>query len=169
MPITTLEEYSKVVLSLADICKREKIANGKKYKSLHTWYLYRQSFYGFVEFFDWEKICKVSEKAKEAYKKIDSNEDLHTKKWDDQLKFDKDRQHGIFHLEHVYTGDMFRKAVESLSDNERTIENIVKIVKENYCVAWILKNENKLLPQSDRGDTLKDALDIYLKCNIKLI
>jgi len=123
----------------------------------------------FTEYFDWEKICKVSEKAMETYKRIDLDGDLHTKKWTDQPKFDKGRQYGVFHFEHVYTGDMFRKAVESLSSSERTIDNIAKIVRENYCVAWILKDENKLLPQSDRGDTLKDAFDIYSKCNIKLI
>jgi len=47
MAITTLNEYVKVVLSMVDICKKEKIANSKTYKKLHIWYLYKQAFYGF--------------------------------------------------------------------------------------------------------------------------
>ena|SRR3989338_5467307 len=165
---TTLEEYIGIVLSIANLCSKEKTKNPKSYKSLHIWYLYRQAFYGFIEFIDWKTACRASERAVEEYRKIDPLGDIRTQKWSDQPKFDNGRQNGEFHLEHVYTGDMFRDAVEMLPEDERTTQSIAQIIRNNYCIAWILKGENKLLPRSSRGKTLGDAINIYSKYGIQL-
>ena len=117
---------------------------------------------------DLHSICKVSSRAIIEYKKIDSGGDLRMRKWSEQPTFDKGRQKGIFHLEHVYTGDMFRNAVELLPDKDLTVHKLVELIQKNYCVAWILKEENKLLPKSNRGESLEDALQIYSKVGINL-
>ena len=162
---TTLKEYAKIVLFIADLCNKEKLKNPKSYKNLHSWYLYRQAFYGFIEYID-SKDYLVSQRALEEYKKIDQFGDIKTRKWSEQPKFDKGRK--IFHLEHIYTGDMFREALDSLSENNRTAENIARIIRDNYRIAWILKKENKLLPRSSRGKTLEDAMKIYSEHEINL-
>jgi hypothetical protein len=166
MLATTLEEYAKIVLSITDLCNREKSRNPKSYKHLHSWYLYRQAFYGFIEYIGSSDYL-VSQRALEEYKKNDHVGNIKNRKWSEQHKFDEGRK--IFHLEHIYTGDMFREALDSLSENNRTSENIAQIIQDNYRVAWILKEENKLLPRSNRGQTLEDAMKIYSEHGISLI
>lgn len=163
------KEYSRIVLSMADLCRVEQAQNLKTFKSLHIWYLYRQAFYGFMDHLDWSKCCKVSESAQAEYQKAFPGEDIRTKKWVDQPVFDEGRQKGKFHFEHVFTGSMFRDAVDQLIGAERTPEKVMQIIQENFCVAWILKEENKLLPPSKRGTDLNAALSVYKKCGINLV
>lgn len=162
------KEYSKIVLSIANQCLTRE-GESKSFKSLHIWYLYRQSFYGFEDYLDWSKCCRVSEQAQAVYQKIRPGEDMRINKWKDQPRFDDGRQRGKFHFEHVYTGDMFRDAVDSLHGIERTPEKIMQIIEENFCVAWILKEENKKLPPSKRGENLRNALGVYKEKGIKLL
>jgi hypothetical protein len=122
-----------------------------------------------MDHLDWSKCCKVSERAQVEYQKINSGENIRLKKWVDQPMFDEGRQKGKFHFEHVFTGSMFRDAIERLSGAERTPEKVMQIIQENFCVAWILKEENKLLPQSSRGKDLNSALVIYEERGIKLL
>ena len=166
---TTLEAYADIVLSIATLCNKERLENPKPYKGLHIWYLYRQAFYGFAEFIDWKTACRASERALEKYREEDPSGDIRTQKWSDQPRFDNGRQKGKFHLEHVYTGDMFRGAIETLPEKERTPQNITRLIQDNYCVAWILKKENALLPRSNRGKTLEDAINIYSRHGIRLL
>lgn len=166
---SNFKEYCRVVIAMADMCRVEQTRNPKTYKSLHIWYLYRQAFYGFMDHLDWSKCCKVSERAQAEYQKTSPSGDIRLKKWADQPMFDEGRQKGKFHFEHVFTGGMFRDAVERLNGTERTPEKVMQIIQENFCVAWILKEENKLLPQSSRGENLSAALAIYEDRGIKLL
>jgi hypothetical protein len=163
------KEYSRIVLSMADLCEEGRMTSPKTFKSLHIWYLYRQAFYGFMDHLDWSKCCKVSERAQVEYQKIHPSGDIRLKKWADQPEFDEGRQRGKFHFEHVFTGSMFRDAVDLLNGTERTPEKVMQIIQDNFCVAWILKEENKLLPQSKRGADLQAALVVYEKCGIRLL
>jgi len=167
-PSFSLEDYTEAILPIIKLCLREKVENQKSYKKLLIWYIYKQIFYSFIDFMDLRSICKVSSRAVTEYQKIDSSGDLRMRKWSEQPAFDKGRQKGIFHLEHVYTGDMFRRAVESLPKKDLTTNKLVELVQKNYCVAWILKEENKHLPRSNRGKSLEDALEIYSKVGINL-
>jgi hypothetical protein len=155
----TIEEYTTAILPLIEYCKKEKSTNS------HAWYLYRQSFYGFIDFIDSNKRKKVSEQALSLYRKTNPKRALRKRLWKEQPTFDRGREK--FHLEHIYSGDMFRKAISQLPSGELTVTNIVKIVRENYCVAWITKEENRRLPRS-RGSSLKEALTRYKKEGIKL-
>lgn len=169
MSDSNFKEYSRIVLAMADLCRVEQMRNPKTFKSLHIWYLYRQAFYGFMDHLDWSKCCKVSERAQAEYQKTSNGEDIRLKKWADQPMFDEGRQRGKFHFEHVFTGSMFRDAVERLNGAERTPEKVMQIIQENFCVAWILKEENKLLPSSKRDESLNTAFGIYKDCGIKLV
>lgn len=165
MPKVTLEKYAEVVISLFNICEIEKENNPKKYKQLHSWYLYRQSFYGFLDHMP-AKNNFISQRAKEKYSE-DNKDSLREKTWIEQPEFDSQRK--IFHLEHIYTGVMFRNAMKNMKDSERTVETVTDLIKSNYRSAWILKEEDKLLPKSYRGNDLNDALRSYVCAGITLI
>ncbi len=66
----------------------------------------------------------------------------------------------------VFTNSMLKRLVVKSDFKFGTVK---RIIKTNSCVAWILKSENRLLPKSNRGDTLKDALNIYSEKGIILI
>lgn len=165
----TINEYAEAILPIIKLCLKEKANNPTSYKSSHLWYIYRQAFYGFTEFIDWKSRCRVSVDAMAEYKKIDPFGDLRNRKWYEQKDFDSGIQKGKFHLEHIFTGDMFRDAIESLSAELLTVDRLVDIVRDHYSVAWILKTENKRLPRSDRGKSLQEALKIYEQKGIKLL
>lgn len=164
----SIDDYAQAILPIINLCLKEKEVNREAYKKSHLWYLYRQAFYGFGDFMDGQ-VAYVSTRAMEAYKKKDKDGDLRTRKWSEQPTFDSGRQGGIFHLEHIYTGDMFRSAIEEEAKGGLTAQKIVQLIKDNYRVAWILKSENKDLPRSERGNSLADALAIYAKKNINLL
>ncbi len=164
----SIEDYAEAIIPVINLCLKEKKENLKLYKKSHLWYLYRQAFYGFGDFMDGQSAYRMSAGAAEEYKKIDPVGDLRMRKWSEQPTFDSGRQKGIFHLEHVYTGDMFRDAVEALAEDGLTAQKLVQLIEKNYCVAWILKTENTHLPMSKRGKTLEDALAVYAEKGVQL-
>jgi len=89
--------------------------------------------------------------------------------WDEQPKYDP-LGRKTFHIEHIFTGEMFFQALKSLNDvgelNEKTL---LQFVLDNYRTAWILKEEDKKLVKSNRGTTLQDALNHYEEVGIDLL
>lgn len=161
-----LLQYSDLVLKLRDLHHAQ--ASNRYYR-----YLYNQSFYGFAGFLDPLVSTGVSERAHEQYEIVRQRfpaaslpTDMREVTWDLQSKFDKGRK--VFHLEHIYTGDMFRKAVKAISASQE----LAQFVRTNYRLAWILKAEDQDLNRSGyrsrRGNTLGEALNAYEKCGIRL-
>jgi hypothetical protein len=111
----------------------------------------------------------ASEKALENFKGISTGKDIWNLDWADQPHFDDGHQKGIFHLEHIYSGDMFRNAVEGILECKNRTARLAEIVQTNYRVAWILKSEDGILRRKGRGKTLVSALDYYKKCGIILV
>ena len=137
--------------------------------AIHLRYIYTQALYGYEEF--GKKY--ISEKAKNVYKSLGLPGKLSQWQGREQRKFEsKGKRHGIFHLDHIYTISMFKRALKNQNE-QLTAKTINKLVSENYAVAWILSDENKLLDgrgyKANRGETLEDALDVYSKLGIKLI
>lgn len=162
-----LLQYCELVLKIRDL-------HASQPGNRHYRYLYNQSFYGFTGFLSPQISTSVSERAHERYemiRRLPSGKDLPTDMrevpWDLQPKFDKGRK--VFHLEHVYTGDMFRTAAREIRD----VQGLVRLVRDNYRVAWILKTEDQELNRngfrSERGSSLKEALDAYSKSGIRLL
>lgn len=163
----SLDQYIKVLIPIIKLCNLEKVKNKNGYKGTQLWYLYRQFYYGFGDFLDWESRCLVSDAAKTAYGRIAPGSDLRKKKWYEQSDFDKGHQNGIFHLDHVFTGNMFRDAIDNIPPNDLSVEGIKKIIEDNYYVAWILKKpENKNLGRKKRGQIVQDAIKFYKKNKI---
>lgn len=164
----TLEDYLQTMIPIVDLAYREKDHSPKNFKSTKLWFLYRHYFYGFEEFIDRDQLMYVSNDAKQEYEKITNRDDLIQQEWKDQPKWDKGRKN--FNYDHIFTGDMFREAVELLwLQKTLNLENLVSLVKENYRIAWILKSEEKRIPKSKRGKILKDAIEIYKTQNISLL
>ncbi|CTQ49021.1 hypothetical protein [Jannaschia donghaensis] len=159
----SLVDYCDFVLSLADICCREKWR-----KDRHCWYLYRQSFYGLFDYLGPLARVIASEAALVEFEKKGLNCDMRDMGWGDQPRFDNGRAKGTFHLEHVYTGHMFRQDVEKLLHETDRARSLAEIVKQKYCVAWILKSEDKKLGRGDRGDSLESAFAYYRRCGVSL-
>lgn len=160
-----LKEYIGTVFPIIEqVCK----ARAKKEKGNHLTYLYRQVFYGFGEIVK-ERIF-VSIEALVYFKTLNLRQQLmlHELDWACQPKYDSHRE-GLI-LEHIYTGGMFRNQMDDLFNNGiLTIENICQVLKENYCVAWILRDEDSKLIKSDRGKSLNDALVHYEEKEIYLM
>lgn len=155
-----LEEYLETMIPIIELVYKEKEQNFKKYKSTKLWFLYRHYFYGFEEFIDRKKMMYISEGAKKRYKELTDKEDLIIQEWKHQPKWDNRRQ--IFNYDHIFTGDMFRNSVDYLwSNNILNLQSLTKLIQNNYRIAWILKTEEKKIPKSKRGKTLKDAIKVY--------
>jgi len=164
-------EYTAVVLDILNLCERQKI-DGKYDKSKHLWYLYRQSFYGFADKLDNKAIRYASEAAIQRFGQVRPGESLRDMDYIKQPTFEPtgSRQNGEFHLEHIWTGDMFRKALNRLAEtNALSVSRVAELIRANYCQAWIMKSENAKLSRSDRGDTLEDALGVYSGSGIQLV
>jgi hypothetical protein len=75
-----------------------------------------------------------------------------------------------YHYEHVFTNSMLINLIEK---GHLTIDRIKRIINSNFCTAWILREENNRLTEnklkSNRGDTLKKALQKYREMGIHLI
>lgn len=168
-PDRLLEKYAELVISLRDLYA------GSREENPHYKYLYYQSFYGFGAFLDPRTSVHVSKKAREKYAAERSRNpelpiDLRDVTWDQQPKFDAGRRH--FHLEHIYTGTMFRAA---MTDIKRPAD-VVELVRKNYRMAWILRKELKprgrglkRLPKAKRGNCIHDALEAYREAGIELV
>jgi len=156
----TFQDYIKTLIPVIELNLKEKEADKKNYKSRQIWYLYRQFFYGFSEFLEAEEIYWCSAGALKLYKSITGKKDLYLQTWKNQPKFDTGRK--IFNLDHIYTGEMFRNDMEKLySSNSLNGESIEQIIRNNYRMCWILKEEEKRLPRSKRGLSLKEAEQLY--------
>lgn len=162
----SLNEYYEIFAPLMAACLRKR--KQSDFKKMHLWYLYRQAFYGLGECLQWNAICCLSTSAASEFSKLRPSEELRALRWSDQPSFDPGRK--LFHLEHIYTGDMFRAAVESAAP---TIDaaSFAELVTNNFAVAWILKSENasENLRKSYRGVFLIDALQEYRKAGIQLL
>ena len=165
----SIEEYTSALLPMINLCMIERERNPSSYVKTQLWHLYEQAFYGFIEFVDWDSHCRVSSKALAHYRHTYPDGHLKKRKWFEQKEFNLGGRHSAYLLEHVYTGEMFRNAIDSLGEHHRTVEHIVRLVQTEYCVAWILRQENGRLPRSRRGKTLQDALDVYRKVGIELL
>ncbi|MBO90258.1 MAG: hypothetical protein CMP14_12115 [Rickettsiales bacterium] len=111
----------------------------------------------------------VSRSALELSKELGFEDECWNMEWDEQPKYDP-LGRKTFHIEHVYTGEMFFRALKSLNEagdlNEKTL---LQFVLDNYRTAWILKEEDKKLVKSNRGKTLQDALSHYADAGIELL
>lgn len=161
---STLSDYCAVVLALADLCKREQ-KDGAPNKALHSWYLYRQAFYGFHDYLKLANRDLASQRANKRFGELLPGRDIRDLVWSDQPSFDPKRRE--FHCEHVYSGNMFRNHVDQIINTSERVEKLANIVQENFRIAWILKEEDRKLKRSDRGDTLQSALERYSKVGIK--
>lgn len=165
----TIQEYTEAIVPIILLCRKEKVLNPTSYRRSHLWYLYREAFYGFSEFSDWKAKYRESFKANEMSKQLRPPVTLLNQTWYDQNNFDTGRLNGKFHLEHIYTGNMFRDAIDALSDNELTAKKVVDIIKKNYQLAWILKVEDRQLSKKKRGENILDALNFYKSKKIDLL
>lgn len=168
----SLEEFIESIIPIILLVRKERERNPKRYKKTQLWYLYRQIYYGFGKngVLDWNKICFASVKAQNEYLKLNKGDDIRKRVWEEQSEFDGQLRHeGKFLLEHVFTGDMFRKAVDNLKDEELTISNIKEIIEDNYYVAWILREENRKLGKKSRGTCVNDAFKFYKNKEIYFI
>lgn len=163
----TLEEYLQTMIPIIELAYKEKKRNPKTHKSTKLWFLYRHYFYGFEEFINRDQLMYVSDSAKKEYESITKRNNLISQEWKDQPNWDKGRK--IFNYDHIFTGNMFRNLVEELWINNNLNSNtLIKLVKENYRIAWILKSEERRIPKSKRGKNIKDAIEIYRANNIIL-
>jgi len=163
-----ITEYVEAIIPIVRILRAEKQRNPRGYKRWHLWYLYRQSFYGFIEFLDPQSHRKVSRRAQEEFSALGIPGNLREKTWNDQPAFDPNR--AIFHLEHTYTGDAFRRDIDGLRDNEITVDRIVNLVQTKYFVAWILVEENNQLNQLGFvHNRPEDPFEAYRQAGIQLL
>ncbi len=111
----------------------------------------------------------VSRSALKLSKELGFEDECWSMEWNDQPKYDP-LGRKTFHIEHVYTGKMFFRALKSLNDSgELNQETLMKFILDNYRTAWILKEEDKKLAKSNRGTTLQDALNHYKDVGIDLL
>ncbi|WP_407176382.1 hypothetical protein [Bradyrhizobium sp. STM 3562] len=78
--------------------------------------------------------------------------DLHTLVWRDQPKKMRDKDREIFHWEHVVQVSDIQKEV--LSEPDPDLAKIEASLKKTF-LAWILKEEDKLLPRGPRIDPFR--------------
>lgn len=159
-----LSEYIESILPLIKASRRFRSKNSPAAK--HVRYLYGQAFYGFDEY----AKRKASVEAKRLYSSRGFTDNLSQQSVSNQVKFDpKGRKKGDFHLEHVFTGSGFREAVENLTEEELTVENIETIVKEKFICAWILKTEDAELDKAGyRSNRPENPIDAYAEVGIIL-
>jgi hypothetical protein len=135
----------------------------------HIWYLYRQSFYGFINVSGNLKIL-YSKEANDFFtlKKIGTELEsltLDLVPWNKQTIFDKEREKLL--LEHMYTGSMFRNDIWSIyKENKLSIESVSDLINNNYKVCWITKEENKRLHKTTRDNDVLNYYQEVAKINI---
>ncbi len=154
----TIEEYSAAAMPLIKLALRDDAD-----KQVH--HLISRIFYGF-EAFRMPTWILASQAALAAYAGLNQGTPLTQKRWAEQPAFDLGRE--VFHFEHICSGKMFERFARQ-NNHELTPDLICNWVRNNYRIAWILKRENKLLPRSDRGQGLSDALAIYAKAGIIIV
>jgi hypothetical protein len=168
-----LEDYIKLVFPIIEYCAKNSIEESPG----HIWYINRQIFYGFSGA---EKNL-YSKKAELEFKKLfgvyAENCSKANKKhkvfqieefsWQDQPKIDLGREK--LHFEHMYTGSMFREDCQELFDKGKlTHDAVLELVKSNYYVCLVTKEENTQLPKSKRGMGITGALEAYKNAKIEI-
>jgi hypothetical protein len=164
-----LDEYTRAVFCVI----RARLTlddSDRSYVARHFRYVFQQVLYGYEDFGK-----KYASRAAQAeYERMGNEGQIIRWHVRDCRKFDKlGRQNGAFHMEHIFTLAMFRQALCRVPECRLTESAVNRIVKANYAVAWITKNENARLDEngykSKRGESLTDALNVYKKCAIELI
>jgi hypothetical protein len=172
----TLEKYTELVFPIIEHCANVSMQDD--FSKDHIWYLNRQIFYGFGAYHS-HKIYH-SKDALITFNKLYSNYitkcylnkkvprelTIDTLTWAEQPIIDEGREQLIF--EHMYTGTMFREDVLKCykSGKDFNIAAIVQLIKENYFVCLITKNENKKLHKTQRGI---DVFEYYKNKGILII
>ena len=169
-----LENYIDLVFPIIEYCAK----NSQKESPGHIWYLRGQIFYGF---FIVRNKNLYSKKVEIEFKKLYG---LYTEKipkdnkkhkvfqieefsWQDQPKIDPGRQ--ILHFEHMYTGSMFKEDCQELFDKGKLTQGaVLELVKSNYYVCIVTKEENTELPKSKRGKGITGALEAYKNAGIEV-
>jgi hypothetical protein len=161
--LLNLKSYLEKIWPILEYCTKEIIdkKTGKPNLSSeckkHIWYLYRQSFYGFASVLNimqyyYSNAANLIFIQKSRGTSLEGRS-LSSIKWTEQPIFDPDRVELI--LEHMYTGTMFRSDIAKLfEDRDPPIEEVAKLINENYKVCWITKNENEKLHKTKRKGNL---------------
>lgn len=168
-----LENYIDLVFPIIEYCAKNSI----KESPGHIWYINRQIFYGFSG----AKNNLHSKKAELEFKKLYG---LYTEKipqdnkkhkvfkieeikWHEQPLIDLGRRE--LHFEHMYTGSMFREDCQNLFDKGKLTQGaVLELVKSNYYVCIVTKEENTQLPKSKRGIGIAGALEAYENARIEV-
>lgn len=129
-------------------------------------YSFKQAFfYGAVYYSP--RPHMVSEKAFELASNRGHADVMWNMAWERQPRYDPGRK--LFLLEHIYTGTMCWEAIRKLWKQDNfSVASVEQLLQENYATAWILKEEDKKLPTTRRGETLSDAFKVYAKEGIVL-
>ena len=162
----TLKEYIKIVFPILKEAHKNRKTKPITKSPLN--YIATTIFYGLLEIDEFNSNVQVSKMAQEVYNNIENNDkpDLRNLQWIDQSKYDPKRE--LFILEHIYTGKMFKNALDNIIEEELTEEKVIEIIRKNYQAAWITRGENKDLNKSIRGENLDNALKHYNDMEIEL-
>ena len=169
-----LEDYIKLVFPIIEYCAK----NSQKESPGHIWYLRGQIFYGFLTVRNknlyskeaelefkmlYDKYVETCSKANKKHKVFKIEEF----KWHEQPIIDKGRSH--LHFEHMYTGSMFKEDCQELFDKGKLTQGaVLELVKSNYYVCIVTKEENTQLPKSKRGIGIAGALEAYENARIEV-
>ena len=175
-----LENYIDLVFPIIEYCAKNFRINNSSGRKInikespgHIWYINRQIFYGFS---GGEKNL-YSKEAELEFKKLyglyaEKNSKhkvfkIEEFKWHEQPIIDRGRSQ--LHFEHMYTGSMFREDCQDLFDKGKLTQGaVLKLVKSNYYVCLVTKEENKKLPKSKRDKGIAGALEAYKNAGIEV-
>jgi hypothetical protein len=150
-----LEEYS-------DPTTPKYIRRATKYRFKHGFY------YQLIQYLPQYHL--VSRSALSLSRELGFEDLCWNIQWDDQPKYDPSGKRNTFHIEHVFTGEMFFHALKNMNESGGlSRETLSQFIRDNYRTAWILKEEDRLLAKSKRGVTLDDALNHYKEVGIELL
>lgn len=149
----TLNQIIELYMPLIRFCAKAGEDNDLSGK--HIWYMYRQCFYTFGEggISDFTPKRYASKEALKVYAVLKGEEKTGIKlknlEWKKQPKVDPERKQLI--LDHMYTGYEFRSNILNLHEGKNlNIASIIKLLRANYSLAWITRQEDKKLPKSKR-------------------
>ena len=90
-----LKEYIDIMIPMVLLLENEKRVNPKAYKSRQLWYIYRQYFYGFAEFIDWNTLINASKDAQALFISHCPNLSLLDQHW-------RHKGRKLYNLDHIY-------------------------------------------------------------------
>jgi hypothetical protein len=167
----TLDEYTGAVLPVIKaVLHLER--DDDTWLARHLRGVFRSTLYGYGEGGFGKRYA--SEAAQTEYERLGNSGRITQWYVRQYHKFDKlGRMDGRFHLDHVFTNGMFDQALRSLPQECLNEKRVNEIVKNDYAVAWITRDENYTLNakgyKSNRGNSLADALRVYNSVGIRLI